>query len=177
MGVDGRSSLYRELSPVQLDRQVQRLVMRPFVLASSKDPSNSLNRIAVRCWVPSVQRDPACWELDVEWPRARVRSGAPRRRPLTQLVSHSCASADASNLMGDVAPGSLFFAWPEARERFAGIAFSEGCRPLPLFLLLSLLHVVAAAHEVNIVTDEASSTSPGFGLNAVRTACTSTTER
>ena len=81
--------MYRELSPVQLDRQVQRLVMRPFVVASSKDPSNSLNGIAVRCWVPSVQRDPACWELDVEWPRARVRSGAPRRRPLTQLVSHS----------------------------------------------------------------------------------------
>ena len=96
---------------------------------------------------------------------------------MTQLVSHSCASADASNLMGDVAPGSLFFAWPEARERFAGIAFSEGSRPLPLFLLLSLLHVVAAAHEVNIVTGEASLTSPGFGLNAVPTACTSTTER
>ena len=47
--------MYRELSPVQLDRQVQRLVMRPFVLASSKDPSNSLNRIAVRCWVPSAR--------------------------------------------------------------------------------------------------------------------------
>ena len=28
MGVDGRSSLYRELSPVELDRQVQRLVRR-----------------------------------------------------------------------------------------------------------------------------------------------------